>query len=195
MNKLTLVFATTLAVCSCTSSGSSTGSPAAPTGAASALGAGPGAANAPTNFVAHLAGANEIPPRDTSAQGQVTFQLDPSGAALSFRLVATNIDNVVAAHIHVGAADVNGPVVAFLFGNVPAAGGRQAGVLNSGTITSANLVGSLAGQPLSALIDLMKAGSTYTNVHTNDGVGTADSGPGDFPGGEIRGQNRVAGAE
>jgi hypothetical protein len=30
------------------------------------------------------------------------------------------------------------------------------------------------------------------NVHTNDGVDPADSGPGDFPGGEIRGQIAAA---
>lgn len=32
-------------------------------------------------------------------------------------------------------------------------------------------------------------GDTYVNVHTNDGVAPPDTGPGDFPGGEIRGQN------
>jgi hypothetical protein len=34
----------------------------------------------------------------------------------------------------------------------------------------------------------MEAGNTYVNVHTNDGVGETNTGPGDFPGGEIRGQ-------
>jgi len=94
----------------------------------------------------------------------------------------------VASHIHVGAPDVNGPVVAFLFGNVPPAGGRTDGVLATGTITAANLVGPLAGQPLSALVDEIEAGNTYVNVHTNDGVDPPNTGPGDFPGGEIRGQ-------
>jgi hypothetical protein len=34
----------------------------------------------------------------------------------------------------------------------------------------------------------MKAANLYVNVHTNDGVLPANQGPGDFPGGEIRGQ-------
>jgi hypothetical protein len=34
----------------------------------------------------------------------------------------------------------------------------------------------------------IRAGNTYVNVHTNDGVDPANSGPGDFPAGEIRGQ-------
>jgi hypothetical protein len=29
---------------------------------------------------------------------------------------------------------------------------------------------------------------TYVNVHTNDGVAPTNTGPGDFPGGEVRGQ-------
>jgi len=36
----------------------------------------------------------------------------------------------------------------------------------------------------------MRAGNTYVNVHTNDGVAPTNTGPGDFPGGEIRGQIR-----
>ena len=51
-------------------------------------------------------------------------------------------------------------------------------------------MGSLAGQPLSALIDQINAGNAYVNIHTNDGVAPTDTGPGDFPGGEIRGQIR-----
>jgi hypothetical protein len=42
--------------------------------------------------------------------------------------------------------------------------------------------------PLSALVDAMRAGNTYVNVHTNDGVDPVNTGPGDFPGGEIRNQ-------
>ncbi|MGH7455091.1 MAG: CHRD domain-containing protein, partial [bacterium] len=82
------------------------------------------------------------------------------------------------------------PVVAFLFGSVAPGGGRTDGVLAQGTITAANLVGPLAGHPLSDLISAMRAGNTYVNVHTNDGVGLPDTGPGDFPGGEVRGQIR-----
>jgi len=38
------------------------------------------------------------------------------------------------------------------------------------------------------LLDAIRGGFTYVNVHTNDGMGLPNSGPGDFPGGEIRGQ-------
>jgi CHRD domain len=139
-------------------------------------------------FVAHLSGAEEVPPRETLAQGQAVFHLSEDGTQLGYLLIVANIENVIASHIHVGAVGVNGPVVAFLFGPVPPAGGQVEGVLAEGAITTGDLVGPLAGQPLSALIDAMRDGNTYVNVHTNDGTAPPDTGPGDFPGGEVRGQ-------
>jgi hypothetical protein len=152
--------------------------------------ASPSTAGENRNFVAHLSGAEEVPPRDTNATGQTKFQLNKDETELDYRLIVANIENVFAAHIHVGAAGVNGPVVALLFGDVPPGGGRVDGVLATGTITAANLDGPLAGRPFSDLVDAMRAGDTYVNVHTNDGVDPPNTGPGDFPGGEIRGQIR-----
>jgi hypothetical protein len=149
----------------------------------------PAAANAGSgNFRAHLSGGEEVPANESLGQGQAIFKVNEEETEISYRLIASNIENVVASHIHVGAVGVNGPVVAFLFGNVPPGGGRTDGVLATGTITAADLVGPLAGQPLSALIDQIEAGNTYVNVHTNDGIAPINTGPGDFPGGEIRGQ-------
>ena len=148
---------------------------------------------APLNFVAHLTGASEVPSHETPAVGEVKFQLSPDGTQLEYRLISSNIHNVIASHIHLAPAGVNGPFTVFLFGNVPPGGGRTDGVLAHGTITAANLVGPLAGHPLSELIAAMQAETTYVNVHTNDGVAPTNTGPGDFPGGEIRGQLRPIG--
>jgi hypothetical protein len=151
---------------------------------------GTAAADNNRNFVAHLSGDEEVPPVATLAQGQAIFHLSDDGNELEYRLIVANIENVVASHIHVEATGVNGPVVAFLFGSVPPGGGRSDGVIATGTITAANLVGPLAGHPLSDLIAAMESGNAYANVHTNDGVAPTNTGPGDFPGGEIRGQIR-----
>ena len=48
---------------------------------------------------------------------------------------------------------------------------------------------------LAAVLSAIKAGNTYVNVHTNDGVNPANTGAGDFPGGEIRGQIRMRGGD
>ena len=88
---------------------------------------------------------------------------------------------------------MNGPIVVWLYPGTavgvtgPLGAGRTDGVLVEGSFTAANLTGPLAGQPLSALIAAMDSGNTYLNFHTNDGVAPTNTGPGDFPGGEIRG--------
>jgi hypothetical protein len=144
----------------------------------------------PSPFMAILSGGDEVPARDTNGRGEATFLLSSDGSKLSYRLVVANITNVTMSHIHVGPEGSNGPIVALLFGPVSAAGGRVERVLATGTITAANLTGSLAGRPLADLVDEIQSGNTYVNVHTNDGVEPNDTGPGDFPGGEIRGQIR-----
>jgi len=140
------------------------------------------------NFGTHLVGTEEVPPNDSTAQGQAIFHLSTDGTAIEYKLIVANIENVVAAHIHVGAFGVNGPVVAFLAGPFAPGGGRTDGVLATGRITAANLIGPLAGHPFSDLLAAIEAGNTYVNAHTNDGVAPVNTGPGDFPGGEIRGQ-------
>jgi hypothetical protein len=135
----------------------------------------------PRNFVAPLSGDEEVPAVATNARGVAIFQLSPDGTQLSYRLIASNIDNILQAHIHArGAAGVNAPVVAFLYPDNPPAvliPGRHDGTLATGTITSADLIGPLAGMTLVDLLDAISDGDAYVNVHT-----TAN------PGGEIRGQ-------
>jgi hypothetical protein len=143
-------------------------------------------------FVAHCSGDEEVPARATRGQGQAVFCLSADGESLEYRLVVANIQNVTMSHIHVAAEGVNGPIVVFLFGPVAAGGGRTDGVLAVGTITADDLIGPLAGHPFSDLVGVMETGNAYVNVHTNDGVDPPNTGPGDFPGGEIRGQISIA---
>jgi hypothetical protein len=141
-----------------------------------------GAASRPTTYVAPLSGAEEVPSNDSLARGQSVFRLSADGTSIDYRLIVANLQNVTMAHIHVAPAGVNGPVVVWLYPAAPPAQlipGRTSGILATGTITEANLVGPLAGQPLSALVELMDTGQTYVNVHTSR-----------FPPGEIRGQIR-----
>jgi hypothetical protein len=149
--------------------------------------------SAENNLGTHLDGPGENPPRPSQGQGQAIFRISDDGQSVDYKLISSNIDNVFMAHIHLAAAGVNGPIVEWLYPSTaptpgPAGGGRFDGVLASGTFTAANLVGPLAGHPLSDLIAAMRTGGAYVNVHTDDGVAPTNTGPGDFPGGEIRGQ-------
>jgi hypothetical protein len=134
------------------------------------------------SFVAVLSGAEEVPPVDTRARGQASFQLSHDGTELSYRLIVANIENVSMAHIHLAPAGANGPVVAWLYPGGPPPQlieGRFQGVLAEGTITAGDLVGPLAGATLADLVDELSAGNAYVNVHTSQ-----------FPPGEVRGQIR-----
>ena len=157
------------------------------------------AASSFKNASTSLSGGAEIPVRGTHAHGSAHVKLSADGSSIEYRLVASNIDNVIMAHIHLQPAGTepgaaNGGIVVWLYPSTaagpPAAagGGRHDGILATGTITSANLIGDLVGQPLSALVAAIEAGRTYVNVHTDDGMAPGNTGPGDFPGGEIRGQ-------
>lgn len=142
------------------------------------------------NFRAHLSGDQIVAPPlalATLAQGQAIFQLDPDGTELSYKLIASNIENVVGGHIHLGAANVRGPLVV-VFGQVPPGGGRTDGVFATGTITAANLLPPPSILSFSAFIAEIEAGNAYVDVPTNDGVAPPNTGPGDYVGGELRGQ-------
>ena len=141
----------------------------------------------PKNFAVPLSADNEVPANDSNAHGLAKLQLSSDGLTMTYRLIASNIDNVIAAHIHLGPPGVNGPVVVFLFGPAAPGGGAQNGVLSTGSFTAANFIGPLAGHPMSDLIAAIEDNNAYVNVHTNDGVAPPNTGPGDIPGGEIRG--------
>jgi hypothetical protein len=134
------------------------------------------------NFRAHLNGAQEVPPVETNATGQATFQLSKDGTELSYKLIVANLDNLSAAHIHLAPAGTNGGVVVWLYPSsapgvlIP---GTSNGILAEGVITESNLVNALDGQTLDDLIGHFQAGNAYVNVHTTF-----------KPGGEIRGQIR-----
>ena len=149
------------------------------------------------NYGTPLSSSEEVMPagvvNTSQARGSAVFQLSQDGKSLSYKLIVANIENAFMAHIHNGPVGSNGPIVVWLFPSTapvqgPLGAGRLDGVIAEGTITAANLVGSLAGHPLADLITLLQSGNAYANVHTNDGVAPTNTGPGDFPGGEIRGQ-------
>jgi uncharacterized protein (DUF849 family) len=156
----------------------------------------------PHNYRTHLTGAEEVPVRETRAQGQAIFQVSRDGSEVSYRLIASNISNITQAHIHCGPAGVNGPVVIWLYPNptstaaLPGGGGRHDGVLAAGTFnashvrptTNPNCPGGVA--TFADVLERIRTGNAYVNVHTDDGVAPTNTGPGDFPGGEVRGQIR-----
>jgi hypothetical protein len=131
-------------------------------------------------FAVHLTGDQEVPPNNSNAVGQAIFHLRNNGMELHYKLIAANIENITMCHIHLAPAGANGPVAVWLYPSGPPAQlipGAFNGVLADGIITSASLIGPLAGMELSDLMDYLTNGNAYVNLHTSQ-----------FPGGEIRGQ-------
>jgi hypothetical protein len=161
--------------------------------------------NAEFNLGTHLRGEEEVfapavpggpTPADSRAQGQAIFRVGADGATVDFRLIAANIDNVIMAHIHCGRPGENGPISMWLYpvigpagAPLPGGAGPHNGVLASGTFSPTGIVcPAIAVGADTPLLEAMRAGLTYVNVHTSDGVEPPNAGPGDFPAGEIRGQ-------
>ncbi|NJD32710.1 MAG: CHRD domain-containing protein [Gammaproteobacteria bacterium] len=142
-------------------------------------------------FGAKLTGAAQLPePPKSTAEGEIKLVVGPDAGKISYTLSVTNLSNITGADLHLGLETANGPVVVKLFplhGAAPKKG-PFTGVLAEGTITAADLTGPMRGGSLADLIDELREGETYVNVHTDDGVAPQNTGPGDYHLGEIRGQ-------
>ncbi len=141
--------------------------------------------NGGPEFQADLLGASEVPPVDTATEGRFEIKFNEDFTAAEFEVEVFDGIAITQAHLHCAPAGVNGPVVVFLFGNVP--GGFDVdGDLAEFTITDANIAAVNAdctnaiGRDINTLADLADAaadGLIYANVHSVA-----------HPGGEVRGQ-------
>jgi hypothetical protein len=112
-----------------------------------------------------LTGASEVPgPGDPDASGTASLTLNPGQGEVCFDLAWAAIDGTVtAAHIHVGQADVAGPVVVPLF---------------SGSFSGTDSASACISADRSLLLAIVQNPENYyVNVHSSV-----------FPAGAVRGQ-------
>lgn len=127
-------------------------------------------------FESVLSPQNEVPARSTAANGRAQYVTD--GTTVHYTIEVDDITNITAAHIHSAAAGVNGPIRVFFYGSgSPNPGGAVSftdkSILVSGSFNASNVT----GVSFADLLNQMRNGTAYTNVHTSA-----------FPGGEMRGQ-------
>lgn len=136
-----------------------------------------------TDFAAELSGDEEVPAVETAASGSATVEIEDD--QIVYRVEVEDLTNAVVSHIHIGAPGENGNVHMNLCGTPDGVPACQSGtgVLAEGT----NSV-TQNGITFDSLVSAIRSGNAYVNVHTTDGVPPDNTGPGDFPGGEIRGQ-------
>jgi hypothetical protein len=148
-----------------------------------------------TTFKASLRGLGEAPPVATLATGSFTATLSSDGSTLSYTVAYKDLNaQVLFSHIHFGFTKEVGGVMVFLCGPAAGAvGGPPAGFPNpptrpdatsgsvSGTVTVANVVrpnsqGITPAADFAKVVQAMREGAAYVNVHSSRS-----------PGGEIRG--------
>jgi len=146
---------------------------------------------ADTVFKAALDGLQTLPdPINTPASGSLELRLSADGKTINYKLVVDKITNPSQADVHFGSASQNGQPVVKLWPKAGATAkrGEFSGVLAEGSFDAGDFIGPMVGSPMSDLVDELRSGNTYVNVHTYDGVDPPYSGPGDYRVGEIRGQ-------
>ena len=147
------------------------------------------------NLGAALSGYQEVPALSTTGNAEFRARINRDDTEIEWGLSYADLEGeITQSHIHFNARALNGPVVVFFctnLGNGPA--GTQpcppAPATIEGTITAADVGAGAAGVGLEAgnlaeLIDAIRAGATYVNVHTTL-----------RPGGEVRGQIGAASSD
>lgn len=141
-------------------------------------------------FSVALSGYEEVPALSTPGNGTFTARIDNDGSSISYRLTYGDLEtDVTQAHIHLGQTGVNGGISVFLCSNLgngpdgtqpcPVDGGEVSGTFSSVDVIGPTGQGIAAGE-FDELVQAMRAGATYVNVHS---VGR--------PGGEVRSQIEV----
>ena len=122
----------------------------------------------------------QIPAVTSAARGSVALLVSDNAIEYRLNVAPLPVSTVTAAHIHVGAAGSNGPIIFSLY--FSGFGVPFTGVL-SGALTAFNLQAQPANgiSSFSDAINAILSGQAYVNLHTTF-----------FPAGEIRGQIQQA---
>lgn len=132
-------------------------------------------------FRAELRGFNQVPPILSPGTGTFRLQVADDGMSAEYELSFSNLTTPAAvSHIHFGHPTDNGGIMVFLCGGgkpvCPGRGGTVAGTITADDVLAVPAQGLAAGD-LASVLDIIRRGLAYVNVHTEQ-----------FPDGEIRGQ-------
>jgi len=133
-------------------------------------------------FRADLSGFNQVPPILSPGKGTFRLQVAGDGMSAQYELSFSNLTTrAVVSHIHFGHPTDNGGIMVFLCGgggkpDCPGRGGTVTGTITADDVVAVPGQGVAAGD-LAGVVDIIRRGLAYVNVHTEQ-----------FPDGEIRGQ-------
>jgi hypothetical protein len=141
-----------------------------------------------TRFRAELVGTQEVPAIFTAGSATLEMRVLDNDTRIEFSLTYENLTAPpLAAHVHFGQRSVSGGVSFFFCGGggKPPCPASTSGTI-TGTVVAADVVGptgqGIAAGNLAAILQMIRAGFGYANMHTPLHLA-----------GEIRGQVRGAG--
>jgi len=141
-----------------------------------------------TRLRADLVGTQEVPAIFTAGSAEFTARVLDNDSRIEFTLTYANLSGPPAvAHVHFGQRSVNGGVSFFLCGGggKPPCPASASGTV-TGTVIATDVLGpvaqGIAPGDLAAILEMIRAGFGYANMHTAR-----------WPGGEIRGQIKARG--
>ncbi len=136
-------------------------------------------AEARESFGAELSGNAEVPPVETDTTGAFRFRYDDFDSTAAYRLRVRDGVRITQAHLHCGLEGENGPPIIFLAGFHENGWDVNGNWVDNATVTDDNIFNDVCGATLAEIVEAIRNGNVYVNVHS-----VAN------PGGEIRGQVR-----
>jgi hypothetical protein len=139
---------------------------------------------------ASLSGYQEVPTLASAGTASFKARIADDNQSFDWVLTFSGLTNVLQAHIHFGAPAINGGIVVFLCTNLanaplppaqptqpcPTSAGTVSGTARPGDVLAVAAQGVAAGD-FARVLDAIRAGVAYANIHTTQRMG-----------GEIRGQ-------
>ncbi|OHB58888.1 MAG: hypothetical protein A2Y07_08665 [Planctomycetes bacterium GWF2_50_10] len=125
-----------------------------------------------------MEGEQEVPSITTSAHGRITLDIRTDANKMYYELIAGQIENLIDAHLHLGKAGENGPVIVDIYPGFKKPG-QFNGTLSEGTFQADALTGPMKCKTIPDLVTEIRRGNVYANIQTDA-----------HPAGEIRGQVR-----
>jgi len=136
---------------------------------------------------AHLVGYEEVPTLSSNGSAVFRAKIAEDDKSFDWELTYAGLTDVKQAHIHFAARAINGPIVIWLCSNLgngppgtqacPTSAGTVRGTATAADVTAGAATAGIPAGDLARMLDAIRAGAAYANVHTAA-----------RPGGEIRGQ-------
>jgi hypothetical protein len=120
----------------------------------------------PGHFIANLSGKNLLPPVNTNASGQATFNLTNQGSKMAYIIKAHGLDKVTSASLEYTLGGRARDIILLYDGAKSGTTGKINGMFVNGIFGSSGFLSDFKGKQLSDLTKAMTDGNVFLRVRT-----------------------------